>query len=349
MGLPSSTDKPINSSSSSAETPIFGSSPRSPSLKSADSTNSPENLSRINQAATGGSKTNAGNSVFYTTRSAISPSGHDAKTDEATEKFLSSMASQVKRVLSSIKQGFVDAAVSIFRCFSSLFKRESKDKESASATSLSTHSPAEIEKNAIRSQVNQLSPDAKVFRMKAFVAFFDKSRLQQEGVFRTAGNMRNVKENLVPELLSSSFSTLPEAVKTEDAASLLKQFVEGCGLFTKGTPAFEHLAKAAGTQDIEEYKAAIKEMTPEQRELLEDLLFVCGQVVDNSESNKMDAKNVAICFGPRLIPPHQNDSLAEIGRLTTMGTKAMEFMIINRQDLKALITSIEKVDEYSSF
>lgn len=328
MGLPSSTDKPINSSSS-AETPIFGSSPRSPSLKSADSTNSPENLSRINQATTGGSKTNAGNSVFYTTRSAISPSGHDAKTDEATEKFLSSMASQVKRVLSSIKQGFVDAAVSIFRCFSSLFKRESKD---VSQEILKPPvSPTQV-------QLQKLSSVKKQDFMDAAVKFFQGDRIKQEGVFRVNGSAERVKE--LSTALTKKQEGEEEAVsvdlgneETKNVASLFKEFVLSCELFSDAD-AFEALTVVSSLdkdKQVDALKAAIGKLSPEKQQLLKGLLSICGEVESQQSVTLMKKENLAICFAPNLLPLN----LSVVQQLTKLGptTKAVEFMIEHRAAL----------------
>lgn len=124
--------------------------------------------------------------------------------------------------------------------------------------------------------------------------------LKSEGIFRKSVSVDEQEETL-KELSNRNYEYLDEITNPHLVASLIKKFFYNLKEPVIPFPAFHELMKGAGNQ-LEPLKQVLLGIPRLNFITLMYLLdFLKRDVVSQAEHNKMDIKNVAICFSPTLM------------------------------------------------
>ncbi|XP_044755319.1 uncharacterized protein LOC123314236 isoform X2 [Coccinella septempunctata] len=145
----------------------------------------------------------------------------------------------------------------------------------------------------------------------------DERGLQTVGIYRVPGN--NASITALSEEVNRNYEDVPtDDVRWSDVhvvSSLLKSFFRKLpdSLVTNSFYlSFIRADKIENPkQRMQELKRLIKNLPPHNYHTLKHLVFHLNRVMANSEVNKMDAKNVAIVFGPNIVRPEE-ETMAEM-------------------------------------
>lgn len=138
----------------------------------------------------------------------------------------------------------------------------------------------------------------------------DETALRQEGIFRLSGN-KNVNQELVNKLTQSTPAVSQDELSEIDRNSLtgaLKELFGQMNLFGSPelTDKFLQLGRKINGLGEEEKRAELKGLVgqlPEQQQKdLNAMLGLLSKVTEFKDVNKMAASNLAIVFGPQLLP-----------------------------------------------
>lgn len=154
-----------------------------------------------------------------------------------------------------------------------------------------------------------------------------------EGVFRKAANEKARKE--LKEELSSGGTVDLEGLPVHLLAAVLKDFLRSiprkllsCDLFEEWMDALE---KQNEDNRVEALKQVAEKLPRPNFLLLKYLLYVLRLISKNAEVNKMDSSNLAICIGPNVLAPDNDQHLSfEAQKDLNNKVKALvEFLIDN--------------------
>ncbi|XP_054992726.1 T-cell activation Rho GTPase-activating protein [Sorex araneus] len=154
-----------------------------------------------------------------------------------------------------------------------------------------------------------------------------------EGIFRKAANEKARKE-LKEELNSGGAVELHEqpvhllAVVFKDFLRGIPQKLLSCDLFEEWMGALE---KQNEEDRIEALKQVAKKLPRPNLLLLKHLIYVLYLISKNSETNKMDASNLAICVGPNMLARDNDQNLSFEAQkdLNNKVKSLVEFLIDN--------------------
>ncbi|XP_045473167.1 uncharacterized protein LOC123679748 isoform X9 [Harmonia axyridis] len=145
----------------------------------------------------------------------------------------------------------------------------------------------------------------------------DERGLQTIGIYRVPGNNASITA------LSEEVNRNYEDVPTDDArwtdvhvvSSLLKSFFRKLPDSLVTNSFYLSFIRADKIENpkhrMQELKRLIKHLPPHNYHTLKHLVLHLNRVMANSEVNKMDAKNVAIVFGPNIVRPEE-ETMAEM-------------------------------------
>ncbi|XP_065783811.1 T-cell activation Rho GTPase-activating protein isoform X1 [Muntiacus reevesi] len=154
-----------------------------------------------------------------------------------------------------------------------------------------------------------------------------------EGIFRKAANEKARKE-LKEELNSGSMVDL-KSLPVHLLAVVLKDFLRSIPLKLLSCDLFEEwmgaLAKQSEEDRIEALKQVADKLPRPNHLLLKHLVSVLHVISKNSEVNRMDASNLAICIGPNVLSPENEHNLSLEARrdLNDKVKTLVEFLIDN--------------------
>lgn len=154
-----------------------------------------------------------------------------------------------------------------------------------------------------------------------------------EGIFRKAANEKARKE-LKEELSSGNVVDL-RSLPVHLLAVVLKDFLRSIPLKLLSCDLFEEwmgaLAKQSEEDRIEALKQVADKLPRPNHLLLKHLVSVLHVISKNSEVNRMDASNLAICIGPNVLSPENEHSLSLEARrdLNDKVKTLVEFLIDN--------------------
>lgn len=154
-----------------------------------------------------------------------------------------------------------------------------------------------------------------------------------EGIFRKAANEKARKE-LKEELNSGGAVELQSqpvhllAVVFKDFLRSIPQKLLSCNLFEEWMGALE---KQNEEDKIEALKQVAEKLPRPNLLLLKHLVYVLYLISKNSETNKMDASNLAICIGPNILAPENDQNLSFEAQkdLNNKVKSLLEFLIDN--------------------
>ncbi|KAG9344648.1 hypothetical protein JZ751_010333 [Albula glossodonta] len=149
-----------------------------------------------------------------------------------------------------------------------------------------------------------------------------------EGVFRKAGNARNLRE--VRDDLNNGKDVDMGSKPVLLLAALLKDFLRQLPGSLLVADQYKDWTSALERKDIQERYAELKQVLDKLPRvnvvLLQHLLCLLHHISQNVSTNKMDAKNLAICFAPTLL--HCDPLKDEKGKLDKV-TNLTLFLIEN--------------------
>lgn len=124
----------------------------------------------------------------------------------------------------------------------------------------------------------------------------------QEGIFRLSGSSSSVK--LIYEMMVASSSPDLSGCDPNDLASALKMYLRELSSPLIPFVCYANLISSVqgpGKIDQESLKQALALVPPENRSVLRILIAFTQTIVANQATTKMNAKNLAIVFGPTLL------------------------------------------------
>ncbi|XP_005900448.2 LOW QUALITY PROTEIN: T-cell activation Rho GTPase-activating protein [Bos mutus] len=154
-----------------------------------------------------------------------------------------------------------------------------------------------------------------------------------EGIFRKAANEKARKE--LKEELSSGGVVDLRSLPVHLLAVVLKDFLRSIPLKLLSCDLFEEwmgaLAKQSEEDRIEALKQVADKLPRPNHLLLKHLVSVLHVISKNSEVNRMDASNLAICIGPNVLSPENEHNLSLEARrdLNDKVKTLVEFLIDN--------------------
>ncbi|XP_026870840.2 T cell activation RhoGTPase activating protein b isoform X1 [Electrophorus electricus] len=154
-----------------------------------------------------------------------------------------------------------------------------------------------------------------------------------EGVFRKPCNNKNL--NALREQLDSGAEVDMEALPVVLLVGLLKTFLRelpGSLLVTERYAEWvEAVEKGDKTEKLSEMKRIADKLPRANNLLLQNLLCLLHHVSKQSQINKMDAKNLAVCIAPTLLQRHSEQAL-DVSTAEKV-TNVTQFLIENCCDL----------------
>ncbi|XP_006155836.1 T-cell activation Rho GTPase-activating protein isoform X1 [Tupaia chinensis] len=154
-----------------------------------------------------------------------------------------------------------------------------------------------------------------------------------EGIFRKAANEKARKE--LKEELSSGGEVDLDGLPVHLLAVVFKDFLRSIPQKLLSCDLFEEWMGALEEQDEEDRIEALKQVADKLPRpnllLLKHLVYVLYLISKNSEINKMDSSNLAICIGPNVLCPENDQSLSFEAQkdLNSKVKTLVEFLIDN--------------------
>ncbi|XP_008198093.1 rho GTPase-activating protein 21 isoform X3 [Tribolium castaneum] len=150
----------------------------------------------------------------------------------------------------------------------------------------------------------------------------DAHGLQTVGIYRVPGNNASIVA-LIDEI-NRNYEEVPvDDPRWNDlhvVSSLLKAFFRKIpdSLVTSALyPSFIKADKIENPEArMKELKRLIKSLPPHNYHTLKHIMFHLKKVMDNSEINKMEAKNLAIVFGPNIVRPEDDNMETMVSNMT---------------------------------
>ncbi|KAJ8362895.1 hypothetical protein SKAU_G00117260 [Synaphobranchus kaupii] len=146
-----------------------------------------------------------------------------------------------------------------------------------------------------------------------------------EGVFRKAGNAKHLSE--IKARLDAGADLDVEAQPVILLAALLKDFLRQLPDGLLGAPLYPAWMRAmerAESQRCSELRLVSNRLPKANVHLLQRLLLVLRHISQSADCNKMDARNLAVCISPNLLPL-QHLSLDKVEKVTVL----TQFLIEN--------------------
>ncbi|XP_051954680.1 rho GTPase-activating protein 20-like [Xyrauchen texanus] len=149
-----------------------------------------------------------------------------------------------------------------------------------------------------------------------------------EGVFRVPCNSKNL--SALRDQLNSGAKVDMEALPVTLLVGLLKIFLRdlpGCLMVFEHYESWISALEKERTQDIQSELRRMAEKLPKANSLLlQYLLCLFHHISQRSETNKMDAKNLAVCIAPTLL--HRDSQHPEVDDVDKV-TRLIQFLIEN--------------------
>ncbi|KAJ8271018.1 hypothetical protein GJAV_G00121840 [Gymnothorax javanicus] len=153
-----------------------------------------------------------------------------------------------------------------------------------------------------------------------------KKGMFTEGVFRKTANARSMRE--IRDQLNSGAEVELESKPVTLLAALVKDFLRQIPGSLLMVDRYEDWMNAFGREDIQDKHAQLRQvidrLPPANGMLLQLLLCVLHHISRNTATNKMDAKNLAICIAPNLLL-HQSEDTEMVSKVTDL----TQFLIEN--------------------
>jgi hypothetical protein len=161
-----------------------------------------------------------------------------------------------------------------------------------------------------------------------------------EGLFRISGETNLVKdlfEYLICSNNPQDVDLIPTNTSPHVVAGVIKQLLRTADPTLIPFERLDEFYSVVETKNLHTTKSTLETMLPYQYQVLQKLIQFLTQIIENSSSNLMDLRNVAIVFSPSFIP---NDALEEgtLGTLLYLQAQKkivviLEFILIHAKNL----------------
>jgi len=165
------------------------------------------------------------------------------------------------------------------------------------------------------------------------LALIGKIDPKSKVAFRVSGTKTEVLQRVVDQKIDhgvlskeSEMSETPPNSETitEAASSTLKESLRQRPLYARGDAMqmTDHLVNEEGEfigTPEETYKALTSSLSPEKKQVFDQLIGLFSEVVENKETNLMPLSNLAIAFGPTLFPEGSSEGLSMMDGITFAG------------------------------
>ncbi|XP_049823954.1 rho GTPase-activating protein 21-B isoform X5 [Aethina tumida] len=160
----------------------------------------------------------------------------------------------------------------------------------------------------------------------------EEKGLQIVGIYRVPGN--NASITALTDEINKNYEDVPmDDQKWNDVnvvSSILKSYFRKMpdSLITvKLYPCFINAAKIEDpTERLKELKRLVKSLPPHNYETLKHIVLHLSRVVEKSEINKMEAKNLAIVFGPTIVRSESDNMESMVNNMTNQ-CKIVEILL----------------------
>lgn len=206
-------------------------------------------------------------------------------------------------------------------------RRKSSTSASAAATPTTRSTSPTTRSISPKKSTRTLSAGAEMNKTFDSVSTHIRKHLDSVGIFRLAGttNINKLQE----ELKTNSNFAIPDDTSIHDTATILKRLNKEMAVFSAVEAKFIQAGTAASDEEaVTILKDIVAGLPSTKKEWLQKLVTLLGEVAENADKNKMDAKNISIVFGPGMLPDLE-DPMAEMTRAPHLN-KAMERLIANR-------------------
>jgi len=161
-------------------------------------------------------------------------------------------------------------------------------------------------------QIDKKSPTLSIEVVKKVVSFLEENALNVEGLFRVSGNIsvvQKIYEKFIsPETIDFNKESV-EFKKPHNIAGALMQLLRQDSVIPTNMYSVFLQSHSDDTEArFQNLKTAILQLPKERRLILYCLSNFLKKVTDNSEKNKMNAKNLGIVFGLSFI--HGSNSIS---------------------------------------
>jgi len=164
------------------------------------------------------------------------------------------------------------------------------------------------------------------------LALIGKIDPKSKGAFRVGGaktevlqrvDTQNIDHGVLSEISRKSATPPDSETITEAASSTLKESLKQRPLYDRGEAMqkTDHLVeegKFIGTPE-ETYEALTGGLSPEKKQVFDQLLGLFSEVVANEETNSMHLSNLAIAFGPTLFPEGSSEGMSPMEGIAFAG------------------------------
>lgn len=207
----------------------------------------------------------------------------------------------------------------------------------------------EDKKEALINEMRGRSPAWKKARMSEFVAFFSRQVvLDTEGILRLASkNSLELLERFNSTGLGGAIKNVGDVqAQAVNAADALKFFLQSCDLFSQQElqvildarkvfdEADNDIAEMASNQSkkkpakrkkdaSDRISKLLENMSPDKRELFEQLVVICQHIERHNKANKMKLGALKVVLGPNLFTSNAQNDFFAVGKQNA----ATEFLI----------------------
>ncbi|XP_066155664.1 rho GTPase-activating protein 23 isoform X15 [Euwallacea fornicatus] len=162
----------------------------------------------------------------------------------------------------------------------------------------------------------------------------DEKGLQVIGIYRVPGN--NASMTALSEEINRNFDEVPlDDPRWNDlhvVSSLLKAFLRKMPESLVTSALYSHFIKADKIEDpklrLEELRRLVRNLPKHNYHTLKHVIRHLKRVADNSDANRMEAKNLAIVFGPTIVRPESETMESMVTNMTNQ-CKIVESLIAN--------------------
>ncbi|XP_066248060.1 rho GTPase-activating protein 23 isoform X10 [Euwallacea similis] len=162
----------------------------------------------------------------------------------------------------------------------------------------------------------------------------DEKGLQVIGIYRVPGN--NASMTALSEEINRNFDEVPlDDPRWNDlhvVSSLLKAFLRKMPESLVTSALYPHFIKADKIEDhklrLEELRKLVRNLPKHNYHTLKHVIRHLKRVADNSDANRMEAKNLAIVFGPTIVRPESETMESMVTNMTNQ-CKIVESLIAN--------------------
>lgn len=227
-----------------------------------------------------------------------------------------------------------------------------KSRLSSKSAGLKRKTPIKPQKNSSVGEVERSLPPGlntkSIIVSRLITVLKEKGVLEAEGIFRVSGN-KEVIDKSAEDLLNGIPVSFENEVDFNNIGDTLKRIIKNVEIFEDSSGSSRAAFFECGDESkskaerVDAIKGAIAELPAEKKEVLEQLLGFCKEVVENKEKTKMTPKTLATCLAPNMIkekelaigtdPQQIKKNMDQAEKEGKSVSAAFEFMIVHQDEI----------------